>query len=58
MDVIDKLTLRVKINSSPNWFMANCAGASAGFMISPTAFEAEWIGLVQNPPRRYRPISI
>jgi len=50
MDVIDKLTLRVKINSSPNWFMANCAGASAGFMISPTAFEANGLDWCRTHP--------
>ncbi|MCL2669058.1 MAG: ABC transporter substrate-binding protein, partial [Syntrophaceae bacterium] len=45
MEVVDRHTLRVKLNSSPTWFIANCGGASGGFIISPTAFAVhglEW----------------
>jgi peptide/nickel transport system substrate-binding protein len=50
MDVINKYTLHVKLNSSPTWFMANCAGASGGFMISPTAFEANGLDWCRTHP--------
>jgi peptide/nickel transport system substrate-binding protein len=50
MDVVDKHTLRVKLNSSQTWFLANCGGASGGFIISPAAFETHGLDWCRSHP--------
>lgn len=50
MDVVDEHTLRVKLNSSPTWFIANCGGASGGFIISPAGFEAHGLDWCRTHP--------